>query len=157
MSGFGSQPFGSTPYGIGQPADVDPNGGKILADEFTGESRGSRRLDPRSKDYLVDSFGRIRGMPNVQQLVLLAVSTELGSSSVRELGQELKKIERITNTFARRAASTMGAALQPLVDQGLIEVQSVTSTILANGRAAIRVTWKELTENAEPRIEEITG
>jgi hypothetical protein len=155
MSGFGSQPFGGTPYGIGQPADVDPNGGTVLKDAYANKSHGSRRIDPVTKDYVLNEFGRIVGMDNVQQQVLLAVSMDRGSSSVRDLGNELKKIDRITDNFEHRVDSVIRSALSALVDSKQIEVQSITTTRLGNGRAFIKVAWRDLTTGNE-FVEEVS-
>lgn len=150
MSGIGKQPAGGTPFGIGTPATAPPIGGVILRDPITGSSTGSRRLDPITKDYVVDEFGRILGMNDVQQLVELAVSTDRGSSAVRTLGQELKKIDRITDNFVRRVTSTFERALKPIVDAGLIEVRSITVTKDAvPGRAFAVVVWRDLTTDTE--------
>lgn len=157
MPGFASQNFGRSPYGIGQPADTDPNGGGPLRDQFTGQATGSRRIDPRSKDYLLNEWGRIRGMSDTQQLVLLAISTDRGSSAVRELGHELKKIDRITDNFERRVDSTLRTALEHLVQRGDIQVVSVTvERHSVPGRAFARVVWRDLVSQTEPQVTEVT-
>lgn len=149
MSGFGSQPYGGSPYGIGQPSDVNPNGGSVLKNAFNGVAQGSRRIDSRSKDYVLNTYGRIEGMSNVQQLVLLAVATDLGSSSMTDLGQALKRIDRITTNFERTVDSTLRAALAHLTNDNLVEIQSITTTKLGNGRAFIQLRWRDLTTSQE--------
>lgn len=153
-SGLGSQGFGSTPYGLGTPAVAPSQGGAIFRDASTGLSTGSRMIDPVTKDYVFDSNGRILGMPDVHQLVLLAVSTRKGSSAMRELGQELERIPRITANTARRVDSTLRASVQHLVDQGLI---TVTGTTVETGDARIRAVllWRDLTAtiDADQRTE----
>ena len=144
MSGFGSQPFGSSPYGIGTPSTAPEQGGKILRDLFTGETQGSRRIDPLTKDYVLDDFGRIVGMVDVQQLVLLAVSTDKGSSAVRQLGQDLKKIDRIGTNTVRRIDVTLRAAVQHLVDRDLIEVVDTKVTVVRPGVVLANLRWRDL-------------
>lgn len=156
MPGFASQPFGSTPYGIGQPSDANPNGGGALRGQFTDQPTGSRRIDPRSKDYVLNEWGRIRGMDDTQQLVLLAVSTDRGSSAVRELGHELKKIDRITDNFERRVDSTFRTALEHLVSRGMIAIHSVTvERASVPGRAFARIVWRDLVTETEPQTTEV--
>lgn len=147
--GFGGSGFGSSPYGIGTPTSAS-SGGKILRNTLTGQSTGSRRLDPKTKDYVLDEYGRIEGMSNVQQLVLVAVSTEQGSSAVRTLGQDLKKIDRITNNFEKRVENVLRAALSHLTDDNLIEIKSITTTRLpTTGRAYTKLVWRDLTTDLE--------
>jgi hypothetical protein len=150
MSGFGSTGFGSTPYGIGTPPDTDPNGGTILSDAYSGAPQGGRSLDPVSRDYVMDpTFGRIRGMSNAQQLVLLAISTDKGSAAMAELGQQLKGIKRITNDFEQRVDGTLRGALAYLVARSMIEVKSVNVMRLGDGRAYARLVWRDLTTSIE--------
>lgn len=154
MSGFGSQPAGSSPYGIGTPAVATGLGGKILRDSSTGRSTGSRALDPTTKTYLLDSNGRILGMDDLQHLVLMAVSTEKGSSAMRELGHELRKIERITSNFQQRVASTLTAAVQHLVRRKLITVVGVSVQLVRPGVAKAILEWRD-TATGETRLTEI--
>jgi hypothetical protein len=149
MSGFGSQPFGSSPYGIGTPAVAPELGGSILRDEANGLSTGSRKIDPRTRDYVLDANGRILGMSDTKQLVLLAVSTDKGSSAMRELGQVLRSIDRITTNFSRRVDSTLRAAVQHLVNRRLIEVVGSEVQVLRSGVAFARFRWRDLTTGRE--------
>lgn len=154
MPGIGSQPAGSSPYGIGTPAVYGGNLGKPLQDE-NDVMHGSRFIDPVAKDYVVDVNGRVAGMPNVHQLVLLAVSTTRGTAAMRSLGHELRKIDRITSNFARRVDTSLRSAVAPLVARGLIEVVSTSVEILQPGRAFGKLKWRDLTSGSS-RIEETT-
>lgn len=146
MSGFGSQSFGSAPYGLGTPAAAPDLGGKALTHPDTGEQTGSRHIDPATKDYALDDYGRIAGMSNVHQLVLLAVSTKKGSAAMRQLGNELMNIQRITTNFARRADSELRRAVQHLVDRRLIEIVGTSVDIVGPGVARARLLWRDLTD-----------
>lgn len=153
--GFGSSGFGSSPYGIGTPADVDPNGGKALQNAQTSKQQGSRRINPATGDYVMNSFGRIEGMSDVQQMVLLAVSTELGSSSVVALGHELKSIDRITTNFAKRVETVLRNALAALVNDKQIEIQAIrVERMPQSGRAYVQLLWRDLTSDVE-HVEDI--
>jgi hypothetical protein len=150
MSGFGSQPFGTGPYGLGTPATATSIGGSILRDTTTGESLGSRQIDPLTKDYVLDDNGRLLGMSDVKQLVLIAVSTTKGSSAMRELGHELRSIDRITANFAARVRNTLLAAVQHIVDRRLIEVLDVVVELVRPGVAKVRLRWRDVsTQNEE--------
>lgn len=150
MAGFGRMGFGGSPYGIRQPPDTDPNGGVILRDPATNQSSGSRKIDPRSRDYVVDAYGRWVGMNNTQQLVLIAASTKYGSSAMRSLGQQLSAIDRITDDFAQRVEVELRRALAHLTGPKIIEIRSVKITrTLVPGQAYGTLLWKDLQSGQE--------
>lgn len=157
MSGFGSQYFGSAPYGLGTPEAAPDLGGKALTHPDTGEQTGSRQIDPATKDYVLDDYGRIAGMSNVHQLVLLAVSTKKGSAAMRQLGHELMSIQRISANFARRADSELRRAVQHLVNRGLVEVVGTSVDIVRPGVARARLMWRDLTSFDGAIQETVTG
>lgn len=126
--GFGSQGFGSTPYGIGTPTPATAPSGALLRDPLTGRTMDARRIDPSIRDYAIDTAsGRILGMSATKHNVLLAVHTEIASSAMRELGQDLRSLDRITSNFQRRLESTLTNALKHLIDRELVRVLGITS------------------------------
>ena len=149
MSGFGSQPFGSSPYGIGTPATAPEDGGALLRDVDTGQTRGSRKVDPFTRDYVVDTNGRLVGMGNTKQLVLLAVSTKQGSAAMRQLGQTLRDIDRISPNFQRRVDHALRDAVQHLVNSNLIEVVGTEVEVLRPGVAFARLRWRDVETGLE--------
>ncbi len=156
MAGFGSQFNGSSPYGIGTPAVYTGNAGRPLQDEQDVQ-HGSRYIDSLTKDYVIDENGRLGGMSNIHQLVLLAVSTTRGSAAVRTLGHDLRNIDRITTNFTRRVDATLRTALRDLTSRGLIEVVSVSTEQLLPGRAYARLRWRDLTTGSADVIETFTS
>lgn len=144
MAGFGISPYGTTPFGLGTPAVAATVGGKLLNDAATGTQSGSRFLDPVTGDYVVDGFGRIKGMDDLRQLVLLRVKTTIGTSTMTTLGNTLKSIDRITNNIDRRVDSILRASLQDIVDGGLIEVTEVKVEVVRPGTVYARLRWRSL-------------
>lgn len=138
------------PYGSGTSSAAPVAGGGLLINKSTNESTGSRFIDPRTKDYVLDANGKALGMNDVAQLVHVAVSTDRGSSAVRNLGQELARIDRISPNFARRVSDTLVGCVQHLVDLGLIEVVDifVDTVKYVPGRAYARLVWRDLTVNS---------
>lgn len=134
------------PYGSGTSSAAPSTTGGLLHDPTFDRSWGSRKIDPAKKDYVVDATtGRTLGMCDVQQLVLLALCTEKGSSAVRALGQELRTIDRASANFQIRAQTTLQAAVAHLVDAGLIEVLGIVVESPAPGRGQARLVWRDLT------------
>lgn len=142
MSGFGSQPFGSSPYGIGTPAVAEAAGGKLLRDSVSGKSTGSLLI--QDGDYVFDENGRLLGMDDVKQLVYLAVKTTKGSSAMRELGQTIRKIDRITSNIEYRVEATLRAAVKHLIDKELVEIISVKVEQIREGVVIARMAWRNL-------------
>lgn len=140
-------PGSGPPYGTGTPTTAPLATGNILADS-TGTTTGSRFIDPTTRDYVIDSNGRTTGMSNVQQLVYLAVSTDLGSSAVQALGQQLKQIDRITANFERQVTTTLTASVQHIVDQGLMQVVDVIVERVGPSVARARLRWRDLSVDA---------
>jgi hypothetical protein len=142
--------LGTQPYGSGTPTVAQDGGSVTLKNAVSGEQDGSRRLDPFTRDYVLDSTtGRVKGMSDTQQLVYLAVCTDKGTSSMRSLGQELRLIERITSNFARRVDSTLRTAVQHLVDRKLIEVAGTQVDIVRPGVARVLLQWRDLASGNE--------
>lgn len=142
--------FGAQPYGVGTPTVAQDGGGSVAVNPYSGEVEGSRRIDPRTKDYVIDSTtGRILGMTNTQQLVLMAINTEKGSSAMQALGHELRTIDRITTNFERRVDTVLRAAVSHLVRAELIEVQGTEVVVLGPGRAFARLLWRDTESGVE--------
>jgi hypothetical protein len=133
------------PYGLGSSSAAPVRTGGTLLDAANGVSWGSRKIDPVTRDYVVGSNGRIEGTSDIQHLVHMAVSTELGSSAVRNLGQQLRLIERISPNFQSLVRATLERAVQHLVDSGFIEVVDTTVEVVRPGVASARLIWRDLT------------
>jgi len=145
MPGFGSQPYGSSPYGIGTPTTATSPGGAVLRHPEAATQTGSRRIDPVTRDYVTDENGRTLGMGDVQQLVAIAFATVKNSSAVQGLGQDLSSIESITDNVDRRVAEVIESALAHLTQRKLVELIGVTTTRLHSGALRINVRWRDLT------------
>ncbi len=106
----------------------------------------------------MNANGRLNGMPNVPHLVQFAILTEKNSSAVRGIGQELRKLDRVTPNFEKRVLGVLTSALQPLINARLIEVigfasfkSSSTDKGVSPGRVYGRLLWRDLTTRGEPQ------
>jgi hypothetical protein len=151
MLGLGFAPFGVGPYGLGTPGTAPVPGGKVH-DDGSGFQTGSRMLSEETKQYVFDSYGRIMGMSDVRQLVLLAVSTLKGSAVMTDLGHDLSEIEDITSDFEQRVDSTLRNALSRVTSSGQAEILSITITRIQtpgttqDKGALINLRWRDLTD-----------
>jgi hypothetical protein len=149
MAGVGSQGIGGSPYGVGTPAVQTDLGGKLLKRDAMSTQTGSRYIDPVTGDYIVSDTGRIEGMDDVKQLVVLRVKTTRGSAGYQSLGQELLKIDRITSNIQRRVESTLTAALQDLIDAEMIVIIDISVEVARPGTVRARLRWRNLLTNLD--------
>lgn len=144
--GAGLQPAGNTQSGTGMHVPATLPGGALLSSDDGSEILGSRKIDPRSGDYVMNSDGRLVGMPNVRQLVQLAV---MGSAP------KLEELDRLNDGFEIAASAILTAACQPIVAMGLIEVIGVRRVLmgppdgLRNGQAIVRFCWRDISTGKE--------
>lgn len=153
MNGFGAQPFGGSPYGVGEPDTGEAPGGSVLRDPATGESTGSRRIDPVTRDYVLDENGRALGMSDVQQLVFIAVATLKGSSAMKALGQSISEIKVIDAGIERQIAAMLTTALAHLTGPKLIEIVSITVKKLHPGAVHTRLCWRDISAQTDHTLE----
>jgi len=153
MSGFGSQPLGSSPYGIGSPAGAPVPGGAVNRNTSTGLQNGSRLIDPATHQYVFDAYGRTVGMPSTRQRVLLAVNTARGSSAQGDLGHLLGTIQEIGPSFVNQVTDALNVALQPLIDEGAIRLLGI-QVQQADGRDGSRniIRWVDLSDGQPDNI-----
>lgn len=156
MSGIGLQKAGWTAAGYGTPATATGLSGAFLRDTKTGKSLGARKIDPVTKDYVLDANGRILGVGYVKHVVQMSLHTEEGSAVVQDMGQRLRTIERITPNIERQILATLTKAVQPLIQQGLIEVVGFTHFRAGDDRNGMRrgavygrFLWRDLTTGEE--------
>jgi len=156
VSGAGLQGAGTTPAGFGTPPTAAVPEGAFLRDTKTGRSLGARQIDPNTRDYTLDSNGRILGINYVRHVVQMSVHTERGSAVVQGLGHRLRTIERITPNIEQQILTILTEAVQPLVSQGLIAVVGFTHFVAGNGLNGLkpgavygRFEWRDLTTNLE--------
>lgn len=67
--GFGLQPAGSSPAGLGAPAVAPVHDRGLLLDPITRQPLSGRFLDPNTRQYVTAVDGRIVGMTRAQQHV----------------------------------------------------------------------------------------
>jgi hypothetical protein len=141
MSGLGNSALGTSPFGLGTPvaAAVPPTG-----------KPGSRFIDPRSRDYQIDTAtGQLAQMPAARQRVLLALMTVKRSSSVLpNFGIALPG--KIDQAYQRRVTDAVRVALRHLTDvERVIRVDSVLVGVRPLGLVTITVAYTDLS-NGKP-------
>lgn len=117
-----SSPIGSTPFGIGTPDDAPAD---------VGPSIGARYIDLVERDYrLVD--GDYARMPETRQRVILALL-------------RVAIPRRIDPAALAQLQSSARAALQFLVDDGVVRIDSITMENTQVGRVAPVLSFTDLT------------
>jgi type IV pilus biogenesis protein CpaD/CtpE len=145
MPGFGTSPFGISPWGFGSaPAVTDPP---------TGTTTASRYIGPVTKDYEIDATtGHIRQMPGVMQRVLLALTTLKGSSTALP-GLGIVMPTRMGDQFAAEVEAAVREALRQLtIVEHIIEINRIQTT-RGIRRAAVRVDYINLETGESESVE----
>lgn len=147
--GAGISPLGTQPYGFGTPATAPTPGGLVnRIPNGTQDGSVAISLDNATKgQYVYDEFGRRKGMGNVSQMVILAVTMIRGSSCVLDLGNRFAETRKIYESFVEEQKSRVGEALSGLVSRGLITIDSITVEPKRGQPADTRVLLTDLTTN----------
>lgn len=147
-TGAGAASVGLSVAGYGGVDSAPVQQQTILIDAKTGIAQNSRKVDPSTGRYLLDSFGRVQGMPGVQQLVMLRAGTLFNSSAVLGLGM-LAPSGVIGANILRRLEDEIRLCMKDIVDAGIIEIIGVT-VIKPPGQPLRRAfQWKDLTTKNE--------
>lgn len=146
--------FGSQPYAPGTPRVTLNTRGVPNRNPYTGAQNGSRKIDPATRDFVIDpATGQSLGMTNAQQLVYMAFKTDLGSSAMREIGQKLAKIKRIGPSFALEVDVELRRVVQHIVDQKVIEVVGTSVQIVRPGAARASLRFRDVETQGELGID----
>lgn len=152
MAGFGTQPLGVGPFGVGTPAAASEFGGKPQNDE-SGVSQSTRFIDPKTRQFVFDANGQALGMGAVQQMVQIIASTQLGSSSVRGLGNRAHQIEDAGDSLETEIRACWTDAYAAMVRDQLIEILAIDVTRFGNAGGEIgaktRMRYRDLTSGIE--------
>ena len=141
MLGIGHQPLGLSLAGLGGIED---------ADELPTQTSGARFIGPDGDRMIDPATGDFARMSDVQQRVLIALVTQLGSATV-DFNMGTTRQTKMDDTFEARETNSALAALRSLIDNKEIEVISVVVT-RDGGRATRAVTFRNLSNGKEETI-----
>ena len=140
--GAGFSAAGFCPAGFG---DIDaapaPVTGNLIDDK--GVQQTARAIDPATGDYILNASGRVQGMPRSRQLVLLRIKTRLGTSTIASLGMRDQGGDR-SIVADRRLQADLAAAVDDLVQSGIIDVLSADVFAESNVRDRALLRWRDL-------------
>jgi hypothetical protein len=144
-------PAGSSFAGWGVPATANAPGGVVFRDPYTGVSLTGRRIDPVTKQFVIDANGRALGMTTAQQGMYLALRTVRNSSAARGLGQTFSNIRDIGPDYTRRVTDAVNIACADLVSKKIVQIISVTvlTPQLGPNSEFLTVAWLDLTTKQE--------
>lgn len=142
--GIGVSPIGAAPFGYGSPATVENKKG--LALQTNNGQGGARKIDPRTKDYVMGSNGRLEGQDAVEARVYLAIATVRNSSSVLDFGQDFTSVQLATRNVNAIMTDLVSQALTDLIVDGSITLNGVEVQIVENNtgsrQALVNISWK---------------
>ena len=140
--GAGRAPAGLSAAGFGSPSTAATRGQGVVG--------GSSQIDPYRGDYCFDSNGNKLAMGTAQQLVVVALRTEFGSSSLDGFGLD-RSLAIISDKVAVATIGRYQRAVAHLTSQGIIEIVSISS-VEAQGAVTGSQTifkWRDLTTGVE--------
>lgn len=140
--GSGLSPAGTSPAGYGSPATTTAAQSQLYI-KRDGTRGNARLIDPQTGDYVLDDWGAYVGCDAVEQMVYLALATDLGSSVQSDLGLELAP-GIINESTPRKIDLAIRAALKSLIDRRLIELVRVRVERAATSRMDIQVDWRDV-------------
>jgi len=161
--GMGVSPFGLSAYGYGTPVVAPIPGGAVYRDDH-GVIRGSRKLKFGDRSSLLpirtgakyeyDSYGRAKGMPDVQHLVTIAALMVKGSSVAKDIGNRFYEARYVTPNLQQEMEARVQEAFKPLIDQEFIRIDSITVEPNGGMPTVTRVRITDLT--IELPLDEVT-
>jgi len=134
MPGIGSVPIGSIGIGYAPLTTLAATPSSPLPDPRTGLSQTGRLINPLTKDYVMQSDGRLQGMPTVNQLVLIAVFN-LDFSSLTEKGPN----------FANALRAIIQNGMAYLVTQKLVAIRQIVIQQPNADAGLALMNWTDLT------------
>lgn len=131
MSGFGTSTFGTGPFGLGSPEYASRTSGQLVS---------SRKFDANGNPVqTTDGTGAFQGMSDALARARIALLRSRPRTSIITASYATDERKRVTN------------ALQFLVDEGVIEIESISSETLKS-TASTHVKVRDLTNG---RVETI--
>jgi phage baseplate assembly protein W len=137
MPGFGSAPFGGSPYGLGVPGE---------AALPTTSPAGSRYIDASTRDYAYNATtGQFAQMPEIRQRVLLALLTEQGSIPTQPTFG-IKRPQKMGDTFEAEMKAAVRLALQQMTDvEKVLRIDQILVRKGVGGRSETTVVYTDMT------------
>ena len=139
--GAGMAPAGTSIAGYGQPATTD----RVLKQPFLavdGTVLNARSIDPKTRDYVLDSSGRSLGMTSTEQQVYLATITTKGTSADSNMGTTINSIQVVRKNTSTEVEATVRASLQGLTSSGKIVIDSIDVSV-SGGNLSIKIVWHD--------------
>ena len=142
--GAGFAPAGLASAGFGTlPAATSPSRA-VLPDVVTQLPTTGRYINWRTGDYAFTADGRAVGMGTTQQLVLLALTTAVGSSAIPTLGQSYTSVQEKAANYEQDVTARVNAALGDLIKRGFITLQGVSVQEPSPDAAIVQIFWTDL-------------
>lgn len=143
-------PYGF-PYGVTQISSQPIVNSPVLPSDLTdinNQIQSARVINPLTMDYELNANGTFTGQSVVQTSVYLALFTQLNSSAVFGMGQNISSIKVITPNITTQVANQVNLALTSLINQGLVVLLNVSVSNPAQGELTVQVQWQDLTVNS---------
>lgn len=135
-------PFGlalTLPPPLPVPSRID------LKDPAQGTVSSARRIDPISRDFALQNNGLYQGMNEVEQIVLLSISTTFNSSALQNFGQNFGSVKVISPYIKKQISSLLNQCLGTLLAANLITLSAISVTADQLGRVFLNFSFTNTT------------
>jgi len=148
IKGAGVCSYGSSFAGFGEPAKITWTNRQdfIIEDGPLIGQVGDYPLIDNTGDYQYNDNGYIKGQTKAQHLVYMALKTEVGSSSMQQLGNKVIQIQVLStnsNTEIREALINSLSHLESLITIDDIEIVRRGTSV------DIKLKWTDKSNNLE--------
>jgi len=146
--GLGLAGYGSSQYGYGTPATVNSTTAKLLL-KTDGTYGNVPKIDPNTKDFVLDENGNKIGDNSVNQMVYLALRTYKNASAVLGFGIDINKVKVINDNIQVKIQLMVSEALSDLISRKMITLDKVLVTRVKQTAIQVDVLWTDLTNNSQ--------
>lgn len=149
--GAGFSAAGTSPAGTGDVDQATIPSGNLFVDA-NGVRQPCRKIDPATRQYVLNDDGSSSGMPSSLQLVQLRIQTLRDSSALPGFGKRATG-SVVNERTAPRVKVDVQDALSDLVTSGIIRIISVKVERANPTRIYGVVRWDDLTTGIEHATE----
>lgn len=133
-------PIGVGPYGFGTSVPT-----VLVVEAPLGSSR-EIGTGQENRGQVVFENGNAVSSSDARQLVIMALTTELGSSAVEDLGRDIEPPD-FGGNFVQRKRAQIQSALADLVKANIVRIDSIEVVEQFGGRSFTRVALYDLTQS----------
>lgn len=144
------------PYGLAltlSPPLTPPDRRDLLDYAGSNSVQTARYIDPVTRDFVVSANNHFQGMNNVEQEVLLAVSTTFNSSVLLNFGQNFASMQVITKNVQTQMVGLLNQCLAYQIQNNLITIQNASVATNSFGQVSLQFVFTNNTTGVQTEVQ----